>query len=207
MGVDSTSYVVFVLAVLVVCVTPGPDMLYILTHGISQGTRAGLLSAVGMSAGMAFHTVAVALVVATLVRSSAAAYEVLRYAGAAYLLYLAWQSLRDSSGTDLDGSHEPVPLSTVFRRAAITNLLNPKIILFYLAFLPQFVSTSAGRPGLQLLVLGLTFTVLGLLVDCLIALLSGQIGRRLRKRPGSGSWLNRLAGMVFIGLAAKVAIG
>ncbi|WNI18018.1 LysE family translocator [Actinacidiphila sp. ITFR-21] len=206
MGISLTSYVVFVAAVLVICITPGPDMLYILTHGISQGTRAGLLSAVGMAAGMACHTAAVALGVATLVQSSTVAYEVLRYAGAAYLLYLAWQSLRDSSGPDLDGSHEAVPLSRVFRRAAITNLLNPKIVLFYLAFLPQFVSTGAGRPGLQLLVLGLTFTVLGLLVDCLIALLSGQIGARLRKRPGSGSWLNRLAGIVFIGLAAKVAI-
>lgn len=207
MGIDPTSYAVFVLAVLVICVTPGPDMLYILTHGISQGTRAGLLSAVGMSAGMGCHTVAVALGVATLVQSSTVAYELLRYAGAAYLLYLAWQSLRDTSGPDLDGSRQAVPLPTVFRRAALTNLLNPKIVLFYLAFLPQFVPPSASRPGLQLLVLGLMFTVLGLAVDCLIALLSGRIGTRLRERPGSGFWLNKLAGVVFIGLAVKVAIG
>ena len=206
MGIDPASYVVFVLAVLVICVTPGPDMIYILTHGISQGTRSGLLAAVGMSVGMACHTLAVALGVAAVIGSSHLAYEVLRYAGAGYLLYMAWQTLRDSSGTALKDSQETVPLATVFRRATITNLLNPKIVLFYLAFLPQFVTASAGSPGLQLLVLGLTFTVLGLLVDTGIALLSGQIGERLRRRPRTGSWLNRLAGVVFIGLAAKLAL-
>lgn len=206
MGMDPASYVVFVLAVLVICITPGPDMIYILTHGISQGTRAGLLAALGMAAGMAFHTAAVALGVAAIIGSSHLAYEVLRYAGAAYLLYMAWQSLRDSSSASITESQEQVPLSTVFRRATITNLLNPKVVLFYLAFLPQFVTTSTGSPGLQLLVLGLTFTVLGLLVDALIALLSGQIGDRLRRRPRSGSWLNRLAGVVFLGLAAKLAL-
>lgn len=206
MGIDPASYVVFVLAVLVICITPGPDMIYILTYGISQGTRAGLLSAVGMAVGMACHTLAVALGVAALIGSSHLAYEVLRYAGAAYLLYMAWQALRESSAASLGDDHQTVPLLTVFRNATITNLLNPKIVLFYLAFLPQFVTASAGRPGLQLLVLGLTFTVLGLVVDALIALLSGRIGARLRRRPHSGSWLNRLAGVVFLGLAVKLAL-
>ncbi len=206
MGIDPASYVVFVLAVLVICITPGPDMIYILTHGISQGTRAGLLAALGMSAGMACHTLAVALGLAALIGSSHLAFEVLRYAGAAYLLYMAWQALRDTSETRLTDGQETVSPATVFRRATITNLLNPKIVLFYLAFLPQFVTASAGHAGLQLLILGLTFTVLGLLIDSLIALLSGQIGERLRKRPRSGSWLNRLAGVVFLGLAAKLAL-
>ena len=206
MGIDPVSYAVFVGTVLVICITPGPDMVYILTHGVSQGTKAGVLASFGMSAGMFCHTLLVALGVATIVQSSEVAYQVLRYGGAAYLVYLAWQTFRDSSGPDLDSSHEAVALPTVFRRAVIVNLLNPKIVLFYLAFLPQFVDSSASRPGLTLLVLGMTFTVLGLLVDCLIALLSGQIGRRLRKRPGTSTWLNRLAGVVFLGLAAKVAI-
>jgi threonine/homoserine/homoserine lactone efflux protein len=206
MGMDPASYVVFVLAVLVICITPGPDMIYILAHGISQGTRAGLLAALGMSAGMACHTLAVALGVAAIIGSSHLAFEVLRYAGAAYLLYMAWQALRDTSGTSVTDSQETVPLAAVFRRATITNLLNPKVVLFYLAFLPQFVTSSAGHPGLQLFVLGMTFTVLGLLVDAVIALLSGQIGERLRRRPSSGTWLNRLAGVVFLGLAAKLAL-
>ncbi|MFP8943920.1 LysE family translocator [Streptomyces fenghuangensis] len=205
-GLGLASYAVFVMAVLVICVTPGPDMVYILTHGISQGTRAGLLASLGMSAGMACHTLAVALGLATLVQSSETAYQVLRYAGAVYLLYLAWHTLRDSSGTTFDGEHTAASPMTVFRRATIVNLLNPKIVIFYLAFLPQFVTPSAGSPALQLLVLGATFTVIGLLVDCVVALLSGRIGERLRRRPGSGTWLNRLAGVVFLGLAAKVAI-
>lgn len=204
--VDPASFAVFVVAVLVICVTPGPDMLYILTRGISQGRRAGLLSAVGMAIGMLCHTTLVALGLAALLRSSSVAFDVLRYAGAAYLLVMAWHSLRAKPSADVEAEQPAVASRRVMGQAVFTNLLNPKIVLFYLAFLPQFVRTSAGHPTVQLLVLGLTFVVLGLAVDCVVALAAGRIGGFLKRRGGAQAWLNRVSGVVFLGLAARVAL-
>ncbi|KAA2261462.1 LysE family translocator [Solihabitans fulvus] len=210
MAVNPGLYALFVTAALLICVTPGPDMIYILTHGLSQGTRAALVAAGGMAAGMLCHTTAVVFGVATLVRSSPLAYEILRYAGAAYLAYMGVRTLlstlRSHTEEELVTDAAALPTWLIFRRAALTNLLNPKILLFYLAFLPQFVSSSDGPAGVQLLVLGLTFVVLGLVVDGLIALLSGKIGTLLHRRPRASTWLDRFSGVVFLGLAARVAI-
>lgn len=207
MFVNLGLYALFVTAALLICVTPGPDMIYILTYGLSLGTRAALVSALGMAAGMLCHTTAVALGVAALVHSSPLAYRFLRYAGAVYLVYLALRAtLSAHSGEKLVVNTATSTSWTIVRRAALTNLLNPKILLFYLAFLPQFVSSSEGSATVQLLILGLTFVVLGLLVDGAIALLSGQIGALFRRRPHSGTWLNRFTAVVFLGLAVRVAV-
>lgn len=204
--IDPTSFTVFLVAALVITVTPGPDMLYILTRGIGQGVWAGLLSALGMSVGMLCHTTAVVLGLATVLRSSSVAYNVLRYAGAAYLLLLAWRSLRDSSRTEIEGLLDGVASARVLGQAILTNLLNPKIVLFYLAFLPQFVHPASGHPAVQLLVLGLIFTALGLVVDSAVALAAGRIGAFLRRSHGAQAWLNRMSGIVFAGLAARIAL-
>jgi threonine/homoserine/homoserine lactone efflux protein len=205
--VDPGSLAVFLVAVLVICVTPGPDMLFILSRGLTFGTRAGLLSALGMSAGMIVHTTAVSLGLAAVLKSSPVAYDVLRYAGAAYLLLMAWRSLRDSSKAETiaeaDDAH---PAHRVFGQAVLTNVLNPKIVLFYLAFLPQFVRPSSGRPALQLLVLGLVFTAVGLLVDSAVALLAGRIRGLLQRRGDTRVWMGRVSGLVLAGLAARVAL-
>ncbi|WP_216215143.1 LysE family translocator [Amycolatopsis aidingensis] len=206
--IDLDSYLLFLGAVLLICVVPGADMVYIVTNAVSQGVRAGLLASVGMSVGMLVHTTAVVLGLATLVSSSPIAYDVLRYAGAVYLGYLGVRTLIDSwraGGTQLT-TGERLPLSTVFQRAIITNVLNPKIVVFYLAFLPQFVRPEQGNSTMQLLVLGVTFVIMGLLVDSVVALASGRVGDWLRKDDRTEKWLNRLAGVVFLGLAAKVAI-
>ena len=206
--IDVNSYLVFLATVLLICVVPGTDMVYIVTNGISQGVKAGLLASVGMSIGMLVHTAAVVLGLAALVAASSTAYEILRFAGAAYLAYLGVKTLIDSRhGVDASVvAGVQLPLSTVFRRAVITNLLNPKIVVFYLAFLPQFVRSDQGNGTVQLLVLGLTFVVIGLVVDSVVALASGRIGDWLWKDRRSVTWLNRLAGIVFLGLAIGVAV-
>lgn len=206
--VDPGSLAVFLVAVLVICVTPGPDMLFILSRGLTFGTRAGLLSALGMSAGMIVHTTAVSLGLAAVLKSSPVAYDVLRYAGAAYLLLMAWRSVRDSSTAELPPEEAEAARSgpKMFGQAVLTNVLNPKIVLFYLAFLPQFVRPSAGRPALQLLILGLVFTAVGLLVDSAVALLAGRIRGLLQRRGGSQVWMGRVSGAVLAGLAARVAL-
>lgn len=204
--VDPASFAVFLVAVLVICVTPGPDMIYILARGMSQGPRAGLLSALGMSVGMLCYTTAVALGLAAVLRSSTVTYDVLRYAGAAYLVLMSWRSLRDSSKSEIEATDHTRASSRVFGQAVVTNLLNPKVLLFYMAFLPQFVRTSSGHPTVQLLVLGLTFTAVGLMVDSAVALAAGRVGNFLRRRGGAQVWLNRVSGAVFLGLAARVAL-
>lgn len=159
-----------------------------------------------MSAGMLCYTTAVALGLATLLRSSAIMYDALRYAGAAYLLLMAWRSLRDSSKPEIKATEDTRASSRVFGQAVLTNLLNPKVLLFYMAFLPQFVRAASGHPAVQLLILGLAFTAAGLLVDSAVALAAGRIGDFLRRRGGTQTWLNRVSGVVFLGLAVRVAL-
>ncbi len=197
---------IFLVAVLLICVTPGPDMLYILSHGISQGIKAGLVAACGMAIGMAVHTSLVAGGLAALLRAHPLAFEAVRWGGAAYLVYLGLQTLRHSSGKSEIGEAKLVPLRTVLRRAVVTNLTNVKIVLFYLAFLPQFVDPRRGHITLQLLALGFIFVAMGLAVDSLVAIGSGRVGQWLLKKPGASRRLSQVAGVVFLGLAAHIAI-
>ncbi|MDI1462548.1 LysE family translocator [Catellatospora sp. KI3] len=204
MLLDPGLLAVFLVAVLVICLTPGPDMLYILATSISQGVRAGLVASVGMSLGMLVHTALVAAGLAAAMAAVPVLYDVVRYAGAAYLLYIGIRSWRESAGATEVELRPVLPLRTVLWRATVTNLLNPKIVLFYLAFLPQFVAPDRGRTGLQLLVLGLLFVLVGLLVDAVIAVASGRLGQWLqRRRPISGI-LNRIAAAVFVALAVRL---
>ncbi len=195
---------VFLLAVLVICVTPGPDMLYILAASLSQGVRAGLVASVGMSLGMLVHTVVVALGLAALLSTVPVFFDVIKYVGAAYLVYIGIRAWLDSSSASTVEKRSAIPLRTVLWRATMTNLLNPKIVLFYLAFLPQFVDADRGRAGLQLLILGLLFVVIGLLIDSAIALGAGQLGEWLQRRHRVNKLLNRIAGTVFVALAVRL---
>ncbi|MBW6435948.1 LysE family translocator [Actinoplanes hulinensis] len=206
MLLDPALLAVFIVAVLVICVTPGPDMLYILATSVSQGIRAGLVASVGMSLGMLVHTVLVAVGLAAVMSAVPVLFDVIRYAGAAYLLYIGIRAWLDSSSAAAIEQRPPVPLRTVLWRATMTNLLNPKIVLFYLAFLPQFVAPDLGTPGLQLFLLGMIFVVIGLIIDSLIAVGAGRLGEWLQGRRGLGRLLDRIAGTVFVALAARLVI-
>lgn len=204
MLVDPGVLAVFSLAVLVICVTPGPDMLYILATSVSQGVRAGIVASAGMALGMLAHTALVAAGLAAAIAAVPAVYDVVRYAGAAYLLYIGIRSWREGS-TVTDVQQRPAqPLRTVLWRATVTNLLNPKIVLFYLAFLPQFVAPERGRVAMQLLLLGLLFVLVGLIVDSVIALAAGRLGEWLQRRRNVSGVLNRVAAAVFVGLAVRL---
>ena len=206
MPISPTLLGAYLVAVLLICATPGPDMLYILTHGISQGMAAGLVAATGMAVGMIVHTSLVAGGLAALLRTHPLVFEIARWAGAAYLAYMGLQTLRHASDKPDIKEGEPVRLWTVLRRAVVTNLTNVKIVLFYLAFLPQFVDPHRGHTTLQLVILGLIFVILGLTVDSVVAIASGRVGRWLLKKPGASRRLNQVAGVVFLGLAAHIAI-
>lgn len=202
----------FVTAGLLLNLTPGPDTLYIVGRSIAQGRRAGVLSVLGISTGVLVHTAAAAIGLSALLASSATAFTVVRYAGAAYLVYLGVRLLV-SRGDDPPTAPDTTIASetcdpwTVYRQGVLTNVLNPKVALFFLAFLPQFVDPSSPHRTAAFLTLGLVFVLSGTTWCLVVACFAAAASRRLRERRTTGKWLNRLSGGLFIGLGVRVARG
>ncbi|MFS2293729.1 MAG: LysE family translocator [Actinomadura sp.] len=212
--VDTSLYAAFVVAALALCLTPGPDMMFIVAMGGRGGPAAGVMAAAGVGTGALAHAVAAMLGLSALFTALPTLYHVLRWAGAAYLLYLAVKAFRDRGDPGADapgaGHGEPRPRRRrAHRRRAYwqgvaTNLLNPKVILFNVAFLPQFVNPSLGHPMMQFLVLGATLVLLGLAVDSGVGLLSGRLADLLRRSRRVARCLNVFSGTVFTGLAVRM---
>ncbi|HEY7732631.1 MAG TPA: LysE family translocator [Gaiellaceae bacterium] len=205
--IDPGTYVVFVGAALALLVVPGPAVLYIVARSIHQGRAAGLASVLGIHVGTLVHILAATVGLSALVVSSATAFTVVKLLGAAYLVYLGIRTLLGRNGTV-----EAAPTGPArgrrrdFAEGIVVNVLNPKTALFFLAFLPQFVDPDAGRPALQILVLGLTFMGLGLVTDSLWALAAGTAGGWLRGHRGFVRAQRYVAGTVYIGLGAVTAL-
>ncbi len=197
----------FLSAALVVQLVPGPGMLFILANGIAGGARAGVAAACGAAMGMVFHTVAAAAGLAALFAHAPAAYNMLRIIGGVYLLWLAVGHFRSArAGRLASPNAETRSPRRVFLRAWLNNLANPKVILFYLAFLPQFVAPQAGSVTVQLLVLGVIFLLLGLAIDLALGVFSGRIGEWLRRRASLASWIERVAGTIMGGLGLRLLV-
>lgn len=197
----------FLTASLALIVTPGPDMIYVVTRGVSQGRRVGLVSAWGACTGLVFHTALAAAGLSALLSSSATAFTAVKYVGAAYLIYLGVKSILGRDSFSLAGNAVPkAGLRKVFFQGVASNVLNPKIALFFLAFLPQFVHPSTGSVAGRMLVLGLTFTLLALVIFNVIAYFSGSLGELLGRKPAFANVLRWFTGSVLIGLGLRLAI-
>ena len=199
----------FVAATALLSLVPGPDLLFVIANGAAGGRRVGVVAALGMSTGLAGHTVAAAFGLGVLIRSAPQALTVVRIAGALVLVYLAittWRSSR-RAGPSLR-KVAPRSLRRTYSMATLTNLANPKVILFYLAFVPQFVAqgTCTAPIAVQMLVLGLLFIVVGLSVDGTAGLLSGALSERIAGRAGFRRRMERVSAGVFAGLAARLLI-
>ncbi|MDP9203779.1 MAG: LysE family translocator [Gemmatimonadota bacterium] len=201
---DLHSLLLFLAAGLALNFTPGPDMLYVAARGASEGRPAGIVSALGIGAGTLVHIALVALGLAALLAAVPVAYLVVRIGGAIYLIYLGVRALRSKSSVALQHI-EPAPLGVVFRQGVITNILNPKVALFFLAFLPQFVDPARGNPALQVVALGLLFDTTGTLVNLAVALGSSRAAAKLRGTGRAGAVLHKMTGLLFIGLGLRVA--
>jgi threonine/homoserine/homoserine lactone efflux protein len=195
----------FFVATLALNLAPGPDMTYVAARSLGQDRRAGLISAIGISAGCMVHIVAASAGVAVLLRTWPHAYAAIRLAGAAYLMYLGvslyWSAGRGAGVT-------PVSRATdweIFRQGAITNVLNPKVAMFFLAFLPQFVDPARGPVAPQTLALGLLFNVSGTLVNASVAWLAASARRLLESRRGRG-WFQRVSGAILTALGLRLAL-
>jgi len=195
----------FLTASVAITVAPGPDNMQVLARGISQGRAAGVVAALGFSSGVVFHTLLAAFCIAALLRSSPVAFEAAKLAGAVYLIWIGIKALR---GNDLTAAHtRPAqPLPSIYRQSVLGNMMSPKVSLFFIVFLPQFVDThSTTAPVLQMLMFGGLFMAQACVVLSAFGLGSGMIGDWLRRRPRVGVWLDRLAGLTFIGLGLRIA--
>ncbi len=196
----------FVAASLAVIVAPGPDNVYVLTRGVAQGREVALASAWGMCSGLLFHTTFAAVGLSAILARSAPAFSVIKYAGGAYLIYLGVRALL--SREEFVSLQEEAPaarLRSFFFRGLTMNLLNPKVAVFFLAFLPQFAGPTTDGVVLRLLGLGLIFALLSLLIFSAIALFSSILGDRLSRNPRFANGLRWLTGCVLVGLGVRLA--
>lgn len=205
--IDLSTIALFAMACLALTATPGPDMLLIASRSASQGRASGFATLAGIQAGTYCHAIAAAFGLSQLFLVVPLAYDVVRYAGAAYLLYLAWKTFR-SSGTPLS----PVTglprssIGTMFRQGLLTNLLNPKMALFVLALFPQFVRPESGSVALQILLLATVLNLIGLVVNGIVILTASRLGRALSGWTRFKRAPQILLGTVFAGLAVRLAV-
>ena len=201
---EKAAFLAFPSAAVALNLSPGPDMLYVIGRSVGQGRKAGIVSSLGVFVGCWVHILAAAFGIAALLRSSPIAFNVVRYAGAAYLIYLGIKMLAQK--TDLASQHlKAERLGTIFRQGAITNMLNPKVAIFFLAFLPQFVDARRGKVVLQILLLGLIFNVGGTLVNLAVAYAGGTLGELLRRNQSIARLQRRFTGLIFVGLGLRLA--
>ena len=198
--------ITFFSASLLLALVPGPDNIFILTQSIFQGKKSGLMIVFGLCTGLIFHTMAVSLGVAVIFQTSVIAFTVLKIIGAVYLLYLAWQIFNASSEKIDTKNNKLIDYKKLYFRGIIMNITNPKVSIFFLAFLPQFTNPTLGSVPSQMIFLGALFILATILVFCSIALLSGSLATIFNKSTNSQKILNKLASFVFVSLALKLAM-
>jgi threonine/homoserine/homoserine lactone efflux protein len=204
---DLATLVLFTTACAVLTATPGPDMLLIASRSISQGRAAGVLTYAGIAAGSYLQAFAAAFGLSQLFLLVPTAYDALRLLGAAYLAWLAWTTLRSPAAVFAPRADQPaLKLRAIFLQGMLTNLLNPKMALFMLALLPQFLKPEAGSIALQVIVLATILNLVGLVVNGAVILTAGRLGRALAARPHLAAWPQRLMGAVFGALALRLAL-
>lgn len=200
-AMDPWTIATFIGASFLLYLTPGADMMFTIASGVAGGPRAGLAAAAGISLGVMFHVAAAAAGLAVLVAASPGMLDGVRYAGAAYLAYLAYSSW--TADPDLEKRKGRANVWRAFRRGFLTNIMNPKVILFILAFLPQFTNPAIGPVWHQIVILGVILGVGGILTDGTYGVFAGLAAERVRKSAGT---MNKVAAVVFGGLAARLAI-
>ena len=206
---DPTLTAAYVLLATALAVAPGPDVLFVIANGMQHRVKGAIASALGIGAGSVLHALAAALGISAIVAASPTAFDILRYAGAAYLAFLGVQALRSwwNYSRNLDPNQAVVEISalSVFRRGLITNILNPKVVVFYLALLPQFISVELGNVGLQIFLLGCIHNIIGITFLICIGLAAGKASGWLA-RTSFGKWMDGIAGVFFIGLAVRLVV-
>ena len=195
----------FLLTTLIIVATPGTGVLYTLAAGISRGARASIIAAIGCTLGIVPHMVAAITGLAALLHTSALAFQVLKYAGVAYLLYMAWRTLRDKSVLTVENAADAPSATKVIISGVLINVLNPKLTIFFFAFLPQFVSTNEPSAFLRMLGLSAVFMLVTLVVFVVYGVFAASVRNHVISRPRVVIWMRRFFGGAFIALGARLA--
>lgn len=201
--IDLLTLLAFIPAALALNLTPGADMMFCLGQGLRSGRGAAVAASAGITAGCMVHVVLAGLGLGAVVAALPGLFDVIRWVGVGYLLYLAWGAWR---GRQVAAAGVPVPAARAFRAGFIVNLTNPKVILFVLAFIPQFVVPEAGPVFGQFLIYGAVLSLGGFVINGLVGLFAGQAGRKLTGSPVFARWLGRVSGTIFAALAVRLAI-
>lgn len=197
----------FLLAAVLLTAAPGPDNMMVLSIGMSKGRRQGIVFGLGCALGCLSHTVLAVAGVSALIAASAEAFTALRICGGLYLLWLGVSALRNAGPAGVAAVQGGTQtLGRLFLKGVFANAINPKVVLFFLSFLPQFVVPEQGSPGLQMALLGVAFTVQAAVLFGLLGYFSGTVGQWLKRRPGVGTLLDRVAGAVFIALGLRLLV-
>ncbi|OPZ71488.1 MAG: Homoserine/homoserine lactone efflux protein [Verrucomicrobia bacterium ADurb.Bin474] len=202
-GMDSHT-LGFLLASIALSLSPGPDNLFVVSQGIAYGRKPAFWAACGMVSGVLVHTLAAAFGISVVFRTSALAFNVVKYAGAGYLLYLAYRAFREHASFRPGNPPAQRSLSGLYSRGFLMNVLNPKVALFFLAFLPQFVRPDQGSVPMQMVALGILFMAQAFVVFATIAYFAGSVGYWLQRKPAMGRWLGWLSGTVFAFLGLRL---
>ena len=202
--IQAETLTVFIAASVVLALSPGPDNIFVLMQSALHGRMAGVLVTLGLCTGVLVHTAAVAFGVAAIVATSAAAFTALKILGASYLLYLAWGAWRAGPAALNDDGAGRLPGGRLYLRGIVMNATNPKVAIFFLAFLPQFVDPARGSIPQQVLLLGAVFMLVALVMFCGFALAAGYLGDWLRRSSRAQIALNRFAALVFVALALRL---
>jgi threonine/homoserine/homoserine lactone efflux protein len=203
--VIEAQWILFLLASVAVIITPGQDMILVMSRAVAQGTRAGLATAAGVSVGLVGHTVLATLGLGALLRTSEWLFTAIKLVGAAYLVYLGVQLLLTRTAQLKAAASAPQSQWRLFLSGAFSNISNPKIAVFYFAFLPQFVAPDALHPTLSIMVLGLVFAALTFVIKGPVAVFAGSLSVWFQTRPQALLWVYRFSGVVMIGLAVRLA--
>ena len=203
---DLSTFLYFLVASVLLTIAPGPDIMYLLAKSLADGARSGIALAFGLCTGLIFHTTLVIIGVAAVIQQSPTAFAVLKYAGAAYLLYLAWGAFHAQGDLKLNTVNKSASYFKLYRRGVIMNVLNPKVLLFFLAFLPQFVNLNSDSVGLQIAFLGFIFGLQTLIVFSLVAVCAGKVRDYILNIKNFNKIMGYVQGIVLIGISLALII-
>lgn len=204
--IDPTTLATYIIIVLGFVFIPGPATLLTVARATTSGTRVGIATGFGVAAGDMIHTFMAIVGISAIIAASAVLFTIIKYLGAAYLLYLGIHAIVAKAPTKLVAQPLPISVGTAFRQAILTEVLNPKTALFFLAFLPQFVHPELGSVALQLMILGIVFVLLGLLSTVVFAVSAGSLGTFLRRNPAVAKWQNKAVGAIYCALGIRLAL-
>ena len=205
--IETSQILLFLAASFLLCLAPGPDNIYVLTQGITKSKKAAIITTLGLCSGLIIHTSAAAFGISIIFQTSEVAFNIVKFAGVAYLLYIAYQAFKyRNEPLDLSVQNSSSELKKLFLKGFIMNILNPKVSIFFLAFLPQFVNTANGNVPLQMIILGVLFMIMTVVVFSAIGVSGNLLSSKLLEKPNIVKYMNILTSFVLVSLSVKLAL-